>query len=100
MKAVLAPAARRDLLAAVAWIAGDNPEAATVLRDTVAAAAERIGRHPLIGTERPELTAPPVRFLAMTGFPYVIVYDSACRPPLIMRVLHGARDFPVLFTRA
>jgi toxin ParE1/3/4 len=92
--AVLAPAARRDLLAAVRWIATDNPAAARGLRDGVVRAAERIGEHPHIGALRPELAGEPYRFVALTGFPFVVVYNAARRPPLIVRILHGARDLP------
>jgi len=28
----------------------------------------------------------------MPGFPYVMIYDCERRPPIIIRVLHGARD--------
>ncbi len=86
------PRARRDLLAAAQWIAKDNPAAARALRDAVAAAAERIGGFPEIGVARPELADEPRRFLALAGFPYVIVYNASRKPPLILRVLHGARD--------
>jgi toxin ParE1/3/4 len=92
--AVLAPAARRDLLGAVRWIAGDNPAAARALRDSVAEAAKRIGVYNHIGVVRPELAAEPYRFVTLTGFPYIIVYNADRRPPLIVRVLHGARDLP------
>jgi toxin ParE1/3/4 len=37
--AELSPRARRDLLAAVRWIAKDNPTAARALRDAVVRAA-------------------------------------------------------------
>jgi toxin ParE1/3/4 len=94
MKAVLAPAARRDLLAAVKWIAKDNPSAARALREGVVRAAERIGEHVHIGALRPELAGEPYRFVTLTGFLYVIVYNAARRPPLIVRILHGARDLP------
>jgi toxin ParE1/3/4 len=94
MNAVFAPAARRDLLQAITWIAADNPQAAQALRDTVVQAARRIGEHPQIGTPRPDLADPPIRFLAMTGFPYLLVYDGDARPSRILRVLHGARDLP------
>lgn len=94
--AVLAPAARRDLLAAIRWIAQDNPAAARALRDAVAHAAHRIGAHPLAGAQRPELADPPYRFVSLTGFPYILVYNSERRPPLIVRILHGARDLPAL----
>lgn len=92
MTAVLAPGARRDLLQAARWIARDNPRAAEALTEAVLEAAERIGAHPAIGLERPDLATPPVRFLTLSGFPYVMVYDSDLCPPLVLRVIHGARD--------
>ena len=94
--AAFAPRARRDLLAAVRWIAKNNPAAARVLRDTVADVADRIGVHPSIGVLRPDIASEPYRFLVLTGFPYLIVYNAARRPPLILRILHGARDLPEL----
>jgi len=94
--AVLAPRARRDLLAAMRWIARDNPTAARALRDAIVQAAERIGAHRHIGVQRPDLAGEPYRFLALTGFPYVIVYNADRTPPLILRILHGARDLPEL----
>lgn len=93
-KAQLSPRARRDLLAATSWIARDNPIAAAALRDAVTRAAAQIGRHPNCGTERPNLAGPPRRFLPLTGFPYIIAYNAATKPPLIIRILHGARDLP------
>jgi toxin ParE1/3/4 len=96
ISAAFAPRARRDLLAAVRWIAKDNPAAARVLRDAVAHAADRIGAHPSIGALRPDIADEPYRFVVLTGFPYLIVYNAARRPPLILRILHGARDLPEL----
>jgi toxin ParE1/3/4 len=92
--AILSSRARRDLLQAVRWIQRDDPAAARALRDAVAVAAGRIGEHPDIGVSRPTLARAPYRFLPLTGFPYVLVYNAARRPPLIARVLHGARDLP------
>lgn len=92
--ALLSPAARRDLPTATQWIAADNPIAARGLRDSVAKAARRIGAHPDIGLRRLELADQRYRFLPLTGFPYVIVYNSARQPPLIVRVLHTSRDLP------
>ena len=92
--AVLSPRARRDLVAAVKWIAKDNPGAARALRDAVAQTAERIGMHNHLGKLRPDLADEPYRFVTLTGFPCVIVYNAARRPPLILRILHGARDLP------
>ncbi len=92
--AVLAPAARRDLLAAVQWIAKDSPVAAQTFRDDVVKMARRIGEHPKFGSQRLELAAEQYRFVVLTGFPYVIVYNAKRQPPLILRILHGARDLP------
>lgn len=94
--AALAPRARRDLLAAVRWIAADNPAAARALRDAVARAAERIGEHPQLGSLRLDLAEERYRFLVLTGFPYLIVYNATRSLPLIVRILHGARDLPGL----
>jgi toxin ParE1/3/4 len=92
--AVLSPRAREDLLLAVRWIVKDNPTAARALRDAVATAAQRIGEFPELGAAHERLAPLPYRFLSLTGFPYVIVYNSSLAPPLILRILHGARDIP------
>ena len=69
---------------AARWIKQDNRAAARALRDAVETAAERIGRHPAIGAVRTELLPAPYRFLSLTGFPYVIVYNGDREPPLIV----------------
>ncbi len=97
--AVLSPRARSDLLAAVRWIAKDNKAAAQGLRKAVIASAERIGIHPGIGIERPDYTTQRLRFLSLTGYPYIIAYDAELSPPLILRILHGARDIPSVLGR-
>ncbi len=90
-----APAARRDLVAVVVWIAKDNPSAARALQDTVLRAAVHLGDHPQLGALRNDLVLGKVfRMLPLTGFPYVIVYTDAQHPPMILRILHGARDLP------
>ncbi len=85
-----------DRCGAVRWIAKDNPHAARGLRDAAANAAQNIGRNYYIGVARPELADAPYRFLMLTGFLYIIVYNADRRPPLIVRILHGARDLPEL----
>ncbi len=90
----LAPGARRDLLDALCWIAKDNRVAAQALRDAVAAAARRIGADPEIGAFRHEIADEPYRFLPLTAFPYIIVYNARRSPPRILRIFHGARDIP------
>lgn len=92
--AAFSPRARRDLRNAIRWIVTDNPVAARALRDSVSTAAKRIGQHAQVGKVRPDLADDRYRFLSLTGFPYIIVYNAERNPPLIVRILHGARDLP------
>jgi toxin ParE1/3/4 len=98
--AVFAPRARHDLLGAVRWIAKDNKTAAKGLRNAVVKAAARIGDHPRIAPARLELAAESIRFMTLTGYPYILVYDANRDPPLILRVLHGARDIPAVLEKS
>ena len=93
-RAVLSPAAERDILAIIEWIAAENPIAAKGFRVALDRLAETIGEHPLIGALKPHLASPPIRFVPIRGYPYVVVYTPDRSPPLIVRVLHGARDLP------
>ena len=92
--ATLSDRARRELLAAAEWIAEDNRIAAEGLIEAVEAAAKRIGAHPQIGRRRPELAKGPYRFLTLTAYPYLIAYAENETPPIIVRIVHGARDLP------
>ncbi len=92
--AILSPGAQRDLLAAAHWISRDNPDAAHALRHAVITAARRIGEHIQVGVTRSDLMSDDFRLLVLTGFPYIIVYNAERRPPVIVRVLHTARDLP------
>ena len=93
-RAALSPAAERDIMEIAEWIADENPNAARGLRTALDKVATTIGEHPRIGTLRSHLASPPIRFLPIRGFPYVVVYTPDRDPPLILRVLHGARDLP------
>jgi toxin ParE1/3/4 len=92
--ATLSPQARRDLLETTAWIAHDNPVAARAYFSTLEDAAKSLSQYPETGIQRPDVCDAPVRFLKLTGFPHIIIYDSQPLPPLILRVLHGAQDLP------
>ncbi|MBF0416460.1 MAG: type II toxin-antitoxin system RelE/ParE family toxin [Magnetococcales bacterium] len=92
--AQLSPQARRDVLDAARWLMGDNPSAARAFRVAIDKATVLLGEHPRAGRERLELVPAPSRFLSLTGFPYILVYDPTPTPPLILRVLHGVRDLP------
>jgi toxin ParE1/3/4 len=94
--AILSTRARREFVKAVRWISKDNPTAARALRDAVRKATINLGEYPFSGQERPELLSPPTRFLTLSGFSYIIVYDAEQKPPVVLRILHGARDLPEL----
>jgi len=89
---VFAPAARRDLSEAASWLARTSPEAAEAFIAAVVRGAKLVRERPLIGRERPELLPTLYRFWRVSRFPYVLAYNAERRPPLIVRVLHMARD--------
>ena len=92
----LAPSAARDLYDAVAWLARENEAAADAFRQAALRSMRRIVERPLLGRLRPELAPAPYRFWRVAGFPYLIVYNAERDPPLVVRVLHMARDLPPL----
>ncbi|MBF0342169.1 MAG: type II toxin-antitoxin system RelE/ParE family toxin [Magnetococcales bacterium] len=94
--AIFSSLAREEFLEAIRWITKDNPMAAQALKNAVHQATRNLGEHPFSGRERTDLASPPVRFLPLAVFPYVIVYDASMKPPLVLRFLHGARDLPEL----
>jgi toxin ParE1/3/4 len=92
----LAPSAEADLYEAVSWLARENEAAADALREAALRSMRRIVAHPMLGRPRPELAPPPYRFWRIANFPYLIVYNAARTPPLVLRVLHMSRDLPPL----
>ena len=96
--AELSPQARKDLLAATRRIAVDSPWASRRFRTAVAAAGELIGKHPHAGSVRPEFLAGPTRFLTLKRFPYLLAYNPEASPPLILRIIHAARDLPAVLS--
>jgi len=95
-QATFSPQAKRDLIEAEAWIRSERPRAAAAFRQAVLRGARQIFEQPKCGVERLEIADRPHRFLVVSGFPYLLVYDAERRPPLIVRVLHGARDLPAV----
>ncbi len=79
-----------DLYEAVAAVARDDEAAAHALREAALQSMRVIVDRPETGEVRPELAPEPYRFLPIPGFSYVIVYDAAHMPPLVLRVLRAA----------
>jgi toxin ParE1/3/4 len=92
--AILTGPARRELRAAIAWIAADNPDAAERLNDVIRDAARLIGANPAIGRRRPALAGARYRFWSVPRFPYLLAYTDVTAPPRILRIVHTARDLP------
>ena len=71
------------------FIAQDDPHAADRFHDILLSKFAMLGKQPLIGRERDDLS-PGLRSFAVGN--YVIFYRDKAEFLEIMRVLHGARD--------
>ena len=92
---VVAPAARRDLIAIRDYIARDNPEAARRWVMRLRNTARMLAGAPGLGRRRPELGAELRSFAAGR---YVLFYRPREAGVELARVLHGARDLDALFS--
>ncbi len=81
-----------DLYEAVAALARADEAAAHALREAALQSMRLIADRPETGEVRADLAPAPYRFLPIPRFPYVIVYDAAHVPPLVLRVLRVASD--------
>lgn len=82
-----------DLDAIWSFIADDNSDAADRVEAEIVSTCRRLAKHPLMGTERQDVTTLPVRFWTVTRFPnYVIVYRPDTVPLQVVAVLHGKRN--------
>lgn len=93
-RAIFAPAAEADLEAIHDYIATDNLAAATMLVARLEDLATRLAETPGMGRARAELL-PDLRSFPFGN--YVLFYRPAESGIEIVRVLHGARDVPVIF---
>lgn len=93
-RAVFAPAAAADLEAIVDYIAADNPAAAEALIARLEDLAARLAATPGIGRARFDLL-PNLRSFRLGR--YLLFYRATTGGIEVVRVLHGARDFPSLF---
>ena len=90
--AIFSTRARREFNKALRDVAEENPTSARALKETVEHVARNLGEYPQMGVERPTVATAPTRFFPLTGFRYVLVYDPALKPPVILRFLHESRD--------
>ena len=86
--------ARSDLDEIWSYIAQDNPDAADKLVQAIISRFPKLASMPELGRPREELSS------GLRSFPvgrYIIFYRKSKSGVEIVRVLHGARDFPPLF---
>ncbi len=86
----LSPEARDQVDAIGAFIARESVDAALKVYDALEQAFERIAVNPEIGHRREDLTHRSVKFWSV--FSYLVVYDPASDPLIIVAVVHSARD--------
>ncbi len=83
--------ARADLENIVRYIANENVDAAFETEDDVRAATSRLADMPRMG--RPG-RATGTRELVVVHTPYVVIYRIQREQVEVLRVMHGAQDWP------
>jgi toxin ParE1/3/4 len=94
-KAVFAPTAEADLEEIYDYIAADNPLAAVRFVARLEDLATQLARTPGMGRARPALL-PNLRSFPLGN--YLLFYRLTESGVEIVRVLHGARDVPTIFS--
>lgn len=91
MKIVWLPGAIATRDALLDYIAEDNPRAAIEQGDRIAHQVSQLGQHPEIGRIGRQRGT---RELVIGGTPFVAVYRLAGERIELLRVLHGAQQWP------
>lgn len=93
-RVVFSAAARRDVAEAVAFVARDDAGAAGRLRDRLVSASRRLGEFPDLGRGGVPGGDGSRRTFAVPGTPHRLVYRADAGTVTILRVWHGARQWP------
>lgn len=99
----LLPRAREDIITHAEYIGRRNETAALSLVDAVLATCEQLVAHPRLGVKRmfKHRALAEVRMLRVEHFDAYLVFYRPQRDGVdVVRVVHGARDLPMLFGRA
>jgi toxin ParE1/3/4 len=83
-------AAREDLLAIIDYISDDNPAAAQALKDEIEGKVSRLLEHPKLYRSG---RMPDTREMVVHRS-YVVIYTEDKTTISILRVLHGAQQWP------
>ena len=91
MKLVWTEQAILDLVVARAYVAKDNPTAASILARRILQSTEKLCKHPEIG-RKGRLAG--TRELVIPGTPYLIPYRIHGDRIELLRILHGRQQYP------
>jgi addiction module RelE/StbE family toxin len=91
MRIVFSPQARDDLRDIFLYIAGDNPDAARAVLERIRSRITDLRDAPHLG--RPG-RVPGTRELVISGASYIVPYQVSGEQLQILRVYHGARQWP------
>jgi addiction module RelE/StbE family toxin len=94
MRIVVSPQARADLRDIFLYITADDPAAARTLLERIRSCIAGLKDAPHLG--RPG-RVPGTRELIIAGTPYIIPYQVSGDQLQILRVHHGARQWPARF---
>jgi toxin ParE1/3/4 len=83
--------ARSDLANVFFHIAAENFDAAVDQEDRIAAAADRLTVHPMLGREG---RWSQTRELVVPRTPYLVIYRILPDAVELLRIIHGAQDWP------
>lgn len=98
----LLPAAYADLDEIFDYIMADNPQAAAgmLVLDSIVQSLRRLENFPYSGAPLLERSLKKFDFRMVIAEPYIAFYRFIDNKVLIYRILHGARNYPHLLTRA
>jgi toxin ParE1/3/4 len=88
--------AEADIRSIAQWIARDSPHAAAKWVDDLAGEFLKIAQTPGVGTDRDDLR-PKLRSVAFGN--YIVFFKSMHRGVIVVRVIHGARDYARILSR-
>ncbi len=88
--------ANADIRSIAQWIARDSAQAAAKWIDDLDREFSKIAQTPGIGTDRNALR-PHLRSMAFGN--YLLFFKSSRESVIIVRVIHGARDYARLFDK-
>jgi toxin ParE1/3/4 len=85
------PRAEGDRHGQLDYVAERNPSAAIRLGDAIEASMLRLADHPMSGRSG---RVGGTRELTVAGTPYIIIYRVEVRRVVVLRLLHGALQWP------